>query len=301
MTPTVRNFLLLLALGACWGPSFLFIKIAVEYVPPIAITAVRMAVGFAILFTILKIRKIKLPPLRPVIGVLTVSALLQGAIPFSLFGVSEKSLSSSFAAIFTGVVPLFAMIMAHYLIPNDRLSKAKIIGATLGFSGLFLLIMPSLFSAKADSFGVVALTLATTCYAAAFVYSKKYINIKAFPPLVIPTVQLFISFVVLTVASMIFENSWSVFELPIKAIMSLLGLGVLGTAAAFVVYYKLLDLTSVSYISMVNYLVPIFGAALGMLVLGEELSWNSYLGGILIVSGVMTANGVIRFNKFLAK
>ncbi len=85
------------------------------------------------------------------------------------------------------------------------------------------------------------------------------------------------------------------------AFFSLCGLGILGTAIAFVVYYKLIERTSVTYISMVNYLLPVFGAALGMMVLKEQLTWNTYLGGIMILIGVMIANGVINFRKFLGK
>ncbi|NBV06992.1 MAG: DMT family transporter [Proteobacteria bacterium] len=299
MKAGARNFLLLLALAASWGPSFLFIKVAVKYVPPIALTAIRMAIASLILFTILKIRGVKLPKLKPILKHFTVSALVQGAIPFTLFGVAEKTVDSSFASIFSGAAPLFAIVLAHFFLPNDRLTKAKVSGACVGFIGLFFLIMPSLINAKADIFGIILLVIAASCYSIAFIYAKKFINVAAFPPLTIPTIQLFISFVILTAASLIFENPFSINYISLEAVLSLLGLGIIGTAIAFVLYYKLIAATSVSYISMVNYMVPVFGVALGMLILKEQLTWNSYLGGILILIGVMLANGVINLNKFI--
>lgn len=301
MTSGSKNFLLLMLLAACWGPSFLFIKIAVEYVPPIAITAIRMGIGSLILLVILQIKKTKLPPIKPLLKTFTIAALLQGAIPFSLFGFAEQEVDSAFAAIVGGASPLFSMVMAHYIFPNDRMTKAKIYGAVLGFGGVFLLIFPSLASAHADLFGVVTLLAAALCYACAFSYSKKFIKVSDYPPLTIPFIQLFISFVILTAASLVFEDHQTMSDTSFAAFFSLCGLGILGTAIAFVVYYKLIERTSVTYISMVNYLLPVFGAALGMMVLKEQLTWNTYLGGIMILIGVMIANGVINFRKFLGK
>lgn len=301
MTAGAKNFVLLLSLAASWGPSFLFIKIAVEYVPPIAITAIRMGIGALILLIILQIKNTKLPPIKPLLKSFTIAALLQGAVPFSLFGIAEKTVDSAFAAIVGGTSPLFAMVMAHYVFPNDRMTKPKVYGAIIGFGGVFLLILPTLVNAHAEAMGVIVLLGAAICYASAFVYTKKYINISNYPPLTVPFIQMVISFVILTVASLIFEEHASMLNSSKGAIISLCGLGVLGTAIAFVIYYKLIERTSVTYISMVNYLLPIFGTVLGMLVLNEQLSWNDYLGGILVLLGVMTANGVINFKKFLGK
>ena len=301
MTAGAKNFVLLLSLAACWGPSFLFIKIAVEYVPPIAITAIRMGIGALILLIILQIKNTKLPPIKPLLKSFTIAALLQGAVPFSLFGVAERTVDSAFAAIVGGTAPLFAMVMAHYVFPNDRMTKAKVYGAIIGFCGVFLLIFPTLLNAHAEAAGVITLIAAAICYASAFVYTKKYINIASYPPLTVPFIQIVISFVILTFASLIFEDHSSMPNSSSGAILSLCGLGILGTAIAFVIYYKLIERTSVTYISMVNYLLPIFGTVLGMLVLNEQLSWNDYLGGILVLLGVMTANGVINFKKFLGR
>lgn len=301
MTNSARNFLLLVALAASWGPSFLFIKVAVEYVPPITITAGRMAVASLVLFVILKFQKTKIPPLKPLLKTFTIAALLQGAIPFTLFGVAEKTVDSAFASIFTGSAPLFAMVMAHFFMADDRISKAKFGGAILGFLGLFFLIMPQLLKANADIFGILVLTVAANCYACAFVYTKKYINISSYPPLTVPAIQVFISFLFLTIASLIFEQPWNISDVPVAALLSIFGLGIFGTALAFVLYYKLISFTNVSYISMVNYIVPIFGVLLGVIVLNEKLLWNSYLGGAMILLGVMLANGVIKFNRLIKK
>jgi len=297
MTNSVRNFLWLLLLALFWGPSFLFIKIAVEYVQPLTITAIRMGLGSLILYSILKFQKVKLPKFKKVWKHFTVAALFQGAIPFTLFAVGEKTIDSSIASIISGSTPLFTIILAHYFVKHDRFTKAKLTGASLGFFGLFLLIAPALLTAQGSFFGFATFLMASMCYAIAFVYVKKFIDISKYPPLTVPAIQLFISFLVLTMAALIFEDPLSIQYVSMPAMLSILGLSVFGTALAFAVYYKLISLANVSYIAMVNYIVPVFGVVLGMLVLDEQLAWNSYLGCLLVLFGVMVANGMIKMPK----
>lgn len=301
MTSNIRNLLLLLVLSAAWGPSFLFIKLAVDYVPPIAISAIRMGIASLVLYIILKLRGVKLPEIKPLLVHFTVAALLQAAIPFTLFDIAERTADSAFAAIFRGVTPLFTMILAHYLIPGDRLTKTKIVGGILGFIGLFFLIMPSLFNANANAMAVILMIIAASCFSVAFIYTKKFIKVSDYSPLTISTIQLFISFVVLTLISLIFETQPQISTIPWEAIFALCSLGIFGTGMAFVIYYKLISTANVSYIAMVNYIVPVFGVILGVLFLNEQLNWNSYVGGMLILVGVMTSNGVLNFKKLRAK
>ncbi len=95
---------------------------------------------------------------------------------------------------------------------------------------------------------------------------------------------------------MVLENPFQINNVSIAAILSIIGLAVLGTALAFVIYYKLIVATSATYFSAVNYILPVFGVVLGMLVLDESLDWNSYLGSIMIIVGVMIINGLLKIN-----
>jgi drug/metabolite transporter (DMT)-like permease len=292
----VKNFLLLLLLSSLWGPSFLFIKVAVEYVEPFTITTFRVGVASLLLYTVLKFKKINLPKFGLIWKHFAVMAIFGSGLPFALFNIGEQYVSSSLAAILNGTVPLFTLIIAHFATKNDRLTKAKFYGAIIGFVGLLILVLPSLIGVKATFFGIIAILAATASYAIGFVYSKKYIiGIK---PLVASTSQLFLATLFLLPLALIFENPSSIISAPNKAILSILGLSILGTAFAFILFYKIMDLTSATYVSMVNYMVPIFGVILGIVVLGERLSWNSALGCLVILMGVMIANGVFTKIKF---
>ena len=297
MNSDLRNFLLLLFLALCWAPSFLFIKISIDYFEPITLTAIRVGIGALVLWGVLIFKRVKMPKISKNWHHLIACALLQSAIPFSLFGIAEKSVSSSLAAIICGAAPLLTLVLAHFVIENDKFSKAKIIGSFVGFFGLIILIFPSLFGAKATFIGTILLLVAAACYSVAFIYVKKFINLRSFPSLSLPFYQLLFSFVLLVPFALIFESQEQIKYASNVALIAVFGLSFFGTAIAFIVYYKLIDLTSATYTSIVNYMVPVFGAALGIAILGEEMTWNTYLGCILILLGVMISNKMIRIRK----
>lgn len=291
----IKNLLLFFLLACCWGPSFLFIKIAVQSISPIAIANLRVAIGALLLYTILKFKKINLPKFGCSWKHFAVMGFFSCALPFALFAIGEQYIGSSLAAIVNGATPLFTLVIAHFFTENDRLTKAKILGSVVGFSGLFVLVTPSLLKAHTTTFGIIASTLAAAAYGVGFVYAKK--NIHGFKPLVVPTAQLFLASLFLLPFTLM-ENPLTIQSISLSSALSILGLAVFGTASAFVIYYKLLTATSATYVAAVNYVLPIFGVVLGMIVLDESLEWNAYLGSIMILVGVMIINEVFNLKQF---
>lgn len=298
MSSNLKNFCWLVFLASLWGPSFLFIKIAIIYIEPITLTTFRLGLGSALLFAIVKFRKFKFPKFSSAWAHVAIASLFQSAIPFTMFAVGEQSIDSSLAAIICGASPLFTLIIAHFFTRDDRFTKSKLTGSIVGFAGLFILIAPALLGATATAFGVFSVLIGAVCYAIGFVYVKKFINLNKFPSLTAPTLQLFFSFLFLLPLAVIFENPVMSFKhASLPAILSALALAVFGSAIAFTVYYKIIKATSATYTSTVNYIVPVFGMILGIIILDETVDWNSYLGCALILFGVMIANGIIKFSK----
>lgn len=294
MSAAKKNFLLLLFLAVLWGPSFLFIKVALQSFPPITVALIRVGVAAFLLFIVLKIKNIKLPKFSEVWKNFSLAALFQSAIPFTLFAVGEQYIHSSLAAILNGTTPLFTLIFAHFFIANDRMTKAKTIGATIGFCGLFMLVFPSLVGAHATALGVFAVLIAAISYGVAFVYTKKFI--RGYAPLAVTTLQLFLSTLMLLPLALM-EHPFAISHVTPAALGSVLGLAVFGTAMAFAVYYKIMEQSSATYASMVTYITPVFGIILGAVILGEKLAWNSYIGCAMVLTGVMFANGIISFSR----
>jgi drug/metabolite transporter (DMT)-like permease len=288
-----KNFLLLLVLAALWGPSFLFIKVAVAEIPPLTIVLGRVGIGGILLYGVLRLQGRNLPPLGRVWLHFAFAAIVQNAIPFLLFGWGEQYIDSALAAILNGTTPLFTLLLAHMFTSDDRLTPTKTLGTFIGFSGLALLIGPSLLGGvKATTWGLIAVAVASLCYGIAIVYGRR--NLRGLPPMVAPTAQLLLATLFMLPLSLVLEQPFNLPAPSWPALGSLLALGVFGTGLAFVVYYRIMEQTSATYVSMVTYLVPVFGVILGVVILNEQLGWNAYLGCALILLGVMIVNGVFR-------
>lgn len=293
----LRKLMWLLLLASLWGPSFLFIKVAVDEIPTFTFVFARAALAAMILYLILHVQGRSLPKLGPMWKHFAFLGFVHNALPFALFAWGELYINSASAAILNGTTPLFTIILAHIFVEDDRLTPTKLVGTLIGFSGLLLLIMPSLIDhgMQGTTLGLLAVAVASACYGVAIVYSRKYT--RGLPPLVAPTAQL-------TMASLYLLPLVLFIELPnglavpsATAIAATLVLSIFGTAIAFVVYYKALETINPSSLSMVTYLIPIIGTVLGVVVLKEQLTWNIYIGCLLILLGVMTVNGVFNFRS----
>lgn len=290
---TFRNFMWLLLLAVLWGPSFLFIKVAVQEIPPITLANLRVGIAALILYVILRAKGRKLPRSREMWRHFITAGFFANALPFALFSWGEIYVDSALASILNGTTPLFTIIFAHFFIPEDRINPPKLLGTLIGFVGLVLLVGPSFLQGAESTFwGLLAIIGAAVCYGISIVYIK--IHMATLPPFVAPTGQLLTATLILLPLSIFIENPF-VMPLPSwQATSSLLALAVFGTAIAFIVYYHIVDSSSATHLSMITYLVPIFGIFLGVVFLNEKIGWTAYIGCLFILMGVMVANGVLK-------
>lgn len=289
----VKNLLLLLFLASLWGPSFLFIKVAVAEVPPITLVFLRVSLAAVVLFVILRWQGGVIPADRQMLKHLAIMALIHNSVPFVLFSWGEQYISSALASILNGTTPIFTIILAHFFVADDTLTPTKVSGTILGMGGLLLLIAPSFASGLAvTTWGLLAVTTAAVSYGVAIVYSRNHL--RGLPFLVAPTMQMAFASLYLLPFSLLIDRPWQLAFPSWPAVASVVALALLGTAVAFVVYYRLLEGADASYVSMVTYVVPVFGVILGVLVLHEKLEWTTYLGCGLILVGVMIVNGVFK-------
>ncbi|VAW31191.1 Permease of the drug/metabolite transporter (DMT) superfamily [hydrothermal vent metagenome] len=292
----LKNLLLLILLAALWGPSFLFIKIAVAEIPPLTLVLGRVSIAAVLLTLFLWMQGKSLPRSRTVWRHLAIMGLIHNTIPFVLFGWGEQYIDSAMASIMNGTVPLFTIILAHYFVVDDRLTPAKLAGVLVGFAGLLLLITPSLTGGvQVTTWGLLAIALASAMYGVAIVYSRNHL--RGLPPLVAPAGQMIMATIYLLPLSLLLDRPFSLPPLSPSVLWAMAALGVLGTAVAFVVYYRLLETAPASYVSMTTYLIPVFGVILGVMVLDEQLTWHAYAGFALILLGVMIVNGVLKLKR----
>jgi len=287
----MKLFFWLFVLAWLWGSAFLFVDVAVQDIPPVTLVAARVAMAAVMLYVILRAQGHNLPKFGPIWKHFTGVGLLYNALPYVLLSWGQQHIDSGMAAILIGTVPIFTMILAHLFSTGERLTSTKIIGVVVGFGGLFVLVAPALMEGvEATIWGLLAALGAAASYGAALVYAQK--KLRGLPPLVGPTAQLTTATFFLVPISLIVERPYALPMPSWSAAGALLLLTVLSTALAFVLYYRLMEFTGATALSMVTYMIPIVATFLGVVILQEQLGWHVYAGCVLIITGVMAVNGV---------
>lgn len=288
----VRLLIWLIVLALMWGPAYLFMKVAVQEVPPLTVAAARVTLGAMLLYLILRFQGRALPKISSVWKQFALVGLTANAVPFAFLSWGQQYIDSALASILVGTTPLFTMLLAHLFTADDSLSPNKVTGVVMGFAGLIALFIPALFEGiQATLWGLAATIGAAVNYSIAFVYTRQ--RLRGLPPLVGPTAQLLMAAIYLLPLSLIIEQPYALPVPSWPALGSLLLLAIWSTALAFVAYYWLIERISASTLSLVTYLIPIVATVLGVVVLHEQLGWNSYLGYILIILGAVIVNGVL--------
>ncbi len=288
-----RNFFWLLLLAAMWGPSFLFIKVAVAEIPSLTLVTGRVGIAAAVLYLCLRLRGGRLPSAARMWGHFMVLGFFAHALPFVLFSWGEIYIDSAMASILNGTTPLFTIVLAHFFISEERMTASMLTGTIAGMFGLLSLVYPSIrHGVNASSLGVIAVAAAAFSYAVAIVYARR--RLTGLPPLVAPTAQLLSASLMIAPLALVLENPLQLATPSMAAFGSVAALAIFGTAIAFVLYYRIMESAGATYLSMVTYIVPVFGVGLGVFLLNERLQWSTYLGFGLILLGVMLVQGILR-------
>lgn len=285
----MKNIYLLILLACCWGPSFLFIKIAIEEVPPMVLAGLRIGIGALILNLFLLLRKERLPMTREFWKKTFIAGFFAQALPFTLINWGEQYVDSSLASLLNGLVPLFTIVLAQIMLADERMTENKLKGVVLGFIGLLILIYPNIENGLSGSVqAILAITIAAISYGIGLVYIRKnLINVPSFHA---PAAQLLSVTIYLVPISFLSSPDFSLMDISWPTIGSVAVLGLFGTAIAFILYFKLIERSSASYASMVTYLMPMIGVILGVAFLSEQLTTWMIAGAIAILSGIYIGN-----------
>ena len=287
---TDRRVLIPLALLALlWGASFLFIKLAIEGMTPAQMVLWRVATGTAVLLVIALARKESLPREPRLLGHLVVLSVVANLIPWFLFGWGEQHISSSLAGVLNGTTPLFTLVFAVAALPEERLTSVRVAGLLVGFAGVVVVAGPWQAGVGGTFTGQLACLVAAACYGVAFVYTRKFVANRGYAPLALSTTQLGIGTILLTIAAPFVAAD--PMELTWAAVIGATALGALGTGLAYVLFYRLISLAGATSASTVTYAIPVVAVVLGIIVLGEPVTWNLFVGAAIVVGGVALAEG----------
>lgn len=284
---STRDAIDLILLGAIWGASFLFMRVAVPDFGPIPLIATRVGVAAAFLFAVL-VRHGGVGKISDHARELTLLGAFNSAVPFTLFAFAVLSVTAGFAAVLNSTAPLFGALVAFVWL-RDRPTPMRVVGLAVGFVGVVILVSNRL-SVRDDGGGlaVAAGLTAAVLYGIAANYTRK--RLSNLEPLVIATGSLVAATVLLAPMALYF---WPATSPTLVSWLCAVVLGVVCTGVAYILYFRLLERIGAAKTLAVTYLIPAFGVWWGYLFLGEAITANMMAGCAVILLGTTLATSRI--------
>ena len=279
-------------LGAIWGASFLFMRVATVEFGPVPTAAVRVAIATAALLPLLWLRGLA-PQFRRHWKAICAIGIVNPAIPFACFSFALLSITTGLSAILNATVPLFGALVAWGWL-KDRPSGSRMAGLVIGFAGVALLtgeqasFKPGA-SGIAPAWAVLACLVATMCYAIAASATRR--SLAGVPALVTATGSQVGAAVGLALPALWF---WPAQMPGTRAWLAVAALGVACTGVAYVLYFRLIENAGPVRALAVTFLVPVFALVYGALLLGETITGWMLLCGAVIVCGTALSTGWLK-------
>lgn len=287
-----------------WGFSFLFIMVSLEMFTPVGVAFGRVVLGGLTLVVIALITRTPFPP-RWSWPPLFIGSLFFVSIPWMLFGFGETQVSSALAGIINGGTPLMTLLAILIAFPEERPTFRRVAGLLIGFIGILIVVGVWRGLEGGTLLGIGALLLAIACYGVGFPFARRYIyaahDARGNPrepvhPISLTLGLLFFGFVVTGPVVMftgLTNEPLTMSALPLAPILSILALGVLGSGIAYILNFTVIEQSDATTASTVTYLTPVIAVLAGAAILGEELSWNQPIGGVIVLLGAAIAQGLI--------
>ena len=266
-----------------WGSAFMFMKIGVATVAPATLAASRIVLAAAILYGLMRARGLALPlPGRRWLP-FTALGILGNGLPFFLIAWGQQTIDSALAGILISAMPLATMVLAHFLVAGEHITRHRALGFAIGFAGVVVLMGPAALTGLGDQALAQAAVLGgALCYAVNSVLARRTV---AADFLVSSTAVLITASITIVPVALLVDYPWR--DAPSAgSIAAIIWLGIGPTALATILYFRLIAAAGPTFMSNVNYLSPIVALAAGMLLMGERPGPTAVSGLLLILCGI---------------
>jgi len=286
------NWFLLILLSAIWGGAFTLNKIALNEFTPEVIVAGRLISGSIFLVVLIYFLYKKFTINISQINYYLFMSLVGIVIPFIAIITGQKNIDSAMAGILMATMPISTIVLSHIFLEDEKMNQQKFIGFVISFLGVFILIYrKDLFinNSISETFeSQLLVILGATLYAFAAIYGKKY---KITDPLSASTGTILFATFFMTIYLIFIDQSnpsYSALFLDINILL----LGILCTAIATIIYFQILQTEGASFLSIMNFLIPLWAILFGIVILQDQFSWNYIIGLVVILFGIKLANSV---------
>ena len=293
------EWMLLVLLSVVWGGSFFFNGIALREFPTLSIVTARVGLAALALLFLMKMLGQGIQLNRQILKAFFGMSFLNNVVPFSLIVWGQQHIASGVASILNATTPLFTMLVAHWFTTDEKINPRRLLGVLTGMGGVGLMMgLDSMESSGFHLLGQSAILLAAFSYGLAGVYGKRFAQLEI-PPLATATGQLCASSMILIPLTLWIDQPWTMAMPSIEGMGSLLGIALLSTALAYVIYFRLLKTAGATNLLLVTLLIPVSAIILGVFLLDESLE-PQHLSGMAVISlGLLIMDG--RLLQFFRK
>ncbi len=280
------HWFLLLTIVALWGSAFGITELAIEAFDPITLVTGRMILAAGLLTLVVLLRGQRFPTTGKFWAYSLAMAIAGNCLPFWLISAAQQQIDSGLAGILMSIMPLTTLLLAHFFVAGETLSGGKLLGFLLGFVGIVILIGPeALLELKGQGtafWAQVAALIAAFCYAANAIIAR---HRPSFDPIVAAAGTMIVGAIIMVPIG-IYDLPAQIVNASGKGLVAAIALGVLASAVAPVVFLKLISAAGPSFVAFINYLIPLWAVAAGILLLGEQPRWTALAALALILSGL---------------
>jgi drug/metabolite transporter (DMT)-like permease len=293
MTPLVWGMLLL---SLCWGGAFFFTGVAVQELPTFTIVLGRIGFAALALWVVVLASGTEVPRDGRFWGPIFVMGAATSVIPFLLIAWGQSHVPSGLASIFIASTPLFAVVAAHFMTADEKMTPARVAGVVVGFAGVVVLIGPDfpegglLGEVGTHVLAQFALVGGAVFYALSGIYGRRFAR-DGYSPLVAALGQLTAATVLLTPLTLWIDRPWTLPVPSLGAMLAVFGVALLSTAFASLLYFRILATAGATNLLLVNFLVPVSAVLLGVVFLDEMLTLGQAAGMGLIFAGLALRDG----------
>lgn len=277
------NYLMLAGLILIWGTSFLLINRSLIFFAPEQVAGFRLFIGAVVMIIALLFNRKRLPKLGPSWLHFLIIAVVANLLPFWMIALGQTTISSGMAGLLMAIMPLATLVLAHIFLVDEKLNRFKLMGFIVGISGVVFILGPTLLNSSNSLVGSLLVLAAACCYASGTIFTKR---LPVYDPLIASTGTLICAALV---SFLIWPNlfDFNLSDVPFISGFSIILLGVLPTAMAMLLYFHIINRAGATFLSNINYVIPVVAYFSGALILGEIVLWHDMLALLLIIAGIV--------------
>jgi drug/metabolite transporter (DMT)-like permease len=278
----IINWVLLLSLVALWGTSFLGIKVSLQSFTPDQVVVLRLSIAALVLLAFMLARGKRLPTKPIAWAHFMLMGLVGNVLPFWFIAKGQVFVTSGMAGLLMAIMPLITLILAHFFITGENLNRNKLLGFVFGISGIILILGPTILGSQNSLIGCLLVLSAAVLYAANTIIARR---LPTYSSAVVSTgVVMCAALTSLIIWPTVLDIDWH--QVPNLTLFTIIWLGIFPTGVAAIIFFVLIRRAGPTFLSNINYLIPLVAYFTGALVLGELVVWHDMIALVAILFGI---------------